>query len=486
LSSLKQKTVSGVSWSFIDSFAKHGITFIFGIILARLITPREFGLIGMTTVFVAFLQPFVTSGLPNALIRKIDCKQEDYSTVFYYNLVISVLVYLILFLSAGAISNFFDEPRLKLIIRVSSLNIIINSFSVVQNVILVKRIDFKLLTKITIISVGGAGIVGITMAYRGFGVWSLVAKHLTIGIITTLLLWIWNKWRPSMVFSWKSFKELFSFGSKMLASVLLNTGHQHIYSLVIGKYFSASDLGFYTRAQNFKKLPSQNINGVVQRVTYPVLSSLQEDIPRLKAAYQKLIKSTMFITFILMMGMAAVARPMIITLIGDQWLPSVIYLQLLCFVGMWYPLHSINLNMLQVQGRSDLFLKLEIIKKILAVPAIMIGILLGIEAMIIAMIFNSLVAFFLNSFYSGKLIGYSSFDQLKDILPSLLFALGIGSIVFIIGTLLPTADYLTLIIQLAIATLLFFAGSEILNFKDYLYLKQIVTDQFSRKFNGKR
>ncbi|MBW6516737.1 MAG: lipopolysaccharide biosynthesis protein [Candidatus Cloacimonetes bacterium] len=480
--SLKDKTVSGLTWSFIDNFAKHGVQFIFGIILARLLTPREFGLIGMTTFFVAFLQPFVISGLPHALIRKSKCTQEDYSTVFYYNFVVSIVVYAILFLSAGVISNFFDEPKLKLIIRVSSLGIIISSVSIVQGVILSKRIDFKLLTKISIISALGAGIIGVVMAYRGFGVWSLVAKHLMIALITTLLLWIWNKWRPSLVFSWQSFKEMFSFGSKLLASSLLDTIHRHIYLLVIGKYFSAEELGYYTRATQFKKLPSENITRVVQRVSYPVLASIQEDIPRLKASYQKLIRSTMFITFVSMIGMAAVAKPMVLTLIGEQWLPSVIYLQLLCFVGMSYPLQAINLNMLQVQGRSDLFLKLEIIKKLLVIPTIFVGIFLGIKIMIGLMFFNTLIAFFINSKWSGKFIGYSSLDQLKDIFPSFLVAISMGLPVFMAGQFLRTSPLVTLTFQILLGAVLTLGLTEIFRMKDYLLIKTIVMEKIFKKF----
>ena len=475
---LKDKTISGLLWSFIDNFSKQGITFVVGIILARLLTPREFGLIGMTTIFIAISQSFVDSGFSQALIRKKDCTQTDYSTVFYFNLVMAILLYAILYFSSGAISRFFDEPQLKMIIQVLGLGLIVNAFTIIQRTRLTKRIDFKLQTKISIIAVIGSGTLGIIMAYQGYGVWSLVTKTLAGFALTSLFLWIWNGWMPSLVFSKRSFREMFAFGSRLLASGLLDTGYRNIYLLIIGKYFSAAELGFFTRADQFKKLPSQNITSVIQRVSYPVLSSIQDDIPRLKAAYQKLIRSTMLITFVAMLSLAAIAEPLVITLIGEQWLPSVVYLQLLSFVGMLYPLHAINLNMLKVQGRSDLFLRLEIIKKMMAIPVIIIGITLGIKFMILGMIANSIIAYFLNSYYSGRFLSYSSLEQIKDILPSFLLAVAVGISIFTIGYFLPTSMPVKLLIQTGAGALLTFVLVELFNMKDYKYIKQIVQDKF--------
>ncbi|MFT6842893.1 MAG: teichuronic acid exporter, partial [Psychroserpens sp.] len=341
MSSLKQKTVSGLLWSFIDNFSKLGLTFVIGIILARLLDPREFGLIGMITIFIALSQSLVDSGFTQALIRKKDCTQADYSTVFYFNLFVGIILYTVLFFYAGAISRFFDEPQLLLIVQVVGLSIIVNAFTIVQRARLIKAINFKLQTKISIIASMSSGIIGIMMAYSGYGVWSLVFKTLLGFTITSLLLWIWNKWKPSFEFSRNSFKEMFSFGYKLLTSGLIDTAYRNIYLLVIGKYFSAAELGFYTRADQFSNLPSQNITSVIQRVSYPVLAEIQHDIPRLKTAYQKIIKSTMLITFVSMIILAVVAKPLVLTLIGEKWLPSVIYLQLLSFGGMLYPLHAI-------------------------------------------------------------------------------------------------------------------------------------------------
>jgi len=477
LTSLKQKTVSGLLWSFIDNFANLGLNFIIGIILARLLNPEEFGLIGMITIFISISKSFINSGFGSALIRKKNCSQHDYSTVFYFNLAVGIIFYFLLFFSSYAIGNFFNQPQLENILKVLGFLIIIESLTMIQRTILTKRVDFKLQARISVISSVVSGIIAILMAYRGFGVWSLVALQLSRQAITSFLLWLWNNWKPRLIFSMESFKELFSFGSKLLVSGLIDTTFRNIYYLVIGKFFSAQDLGFYTRAQAFSNFPSQNLNRIISRVSYPVLADIQDDIPRLRINYQKLIRSTMFITFTLMLGMAAVAKPMVLTLIGEKWLPSVVYLQLLCFVGMFYPLHSLNLNMLQVEGRSDLFLKLEIIKKVLAVPVIAVGIFWGIKIMIAGMIINSMIAYFLNSYWSGRLIGYSSWQQIKDILPSFSLALIMASIVYLAGYFLPFSDLLKLIIQIITGSIIIFVSSEILKFRDYFFIKNLALEK---------
>lgn len=479
--SLKQKTISGLIWSFIDQFANLGISFIVGVILARLLSPAEFGLIGMITIFIAVSQSFINSGFSSALIRKINCTNEDYSTVFFFNLAAGIIFVLILFFSSPLIADFFNEPTLKPIVRVLSLLLLIESLTIIQRTILTKRIDFKLQARISIISSSIAGVVAISMAYSGYGVWSLVFQQLLNQGLKSLLLWLWNHWRPVLIFSKASFKELFGFGSKLLVSGLIDTLYNNIYYLIIGKFFSAQELGYYTRADNFKNIPSQGLNGIIGRVSYPVLAGMQEDKSRLKRNYQTLIRSTMFITFVLMMGMAAAAEPMIITLIGEKWRPAIVYLQMLCFVGMLYPLHALNLNMLQVSGRSDLFLKLEIIKKILAVPIILIGIYWGIKIMIAAMMINTIIAYYLNSHWSGRFIGYSIKQQVTDILPSFGIALTMGFLLFITGLLLPFNYLWKFIIEVFAGTLFILIFCELTKFRDYIYIKEIVFEKLFKK-----
>ena len=273
--SLKQKTIHGLTWSFIDNFAQKGITFVIGIILARLLSPSEFGLIGMITIFVAISSSFINSGFGSALIRKKDCTDTDLSTVFYYNLVVGVLFFLILLVSAPVISRFFNEPQLKSLVQVLAIILVIDFLTLIQTTILTKRVDFKLQTKISVISSIFSGIIGITMAFKGFGVWSLVVKQLSQHLANSVLLWLLNRWRPLFVFSKQSFKELFSFGYKLMISGLINAIYRNVYYMIIGKYFSAQELGYYTRANNFKNLPSSNINGIISRVSYPVLAQLQ-------------------------------------------------------------------------------------------------------------------------------------------------------------------------------------------------------------------
>lgn len=468
-------------WSFVDGFVNQGFQFIVGIILARLLSPREFGLIGMLAIFIAISQSFIDCGFSNALIRKANCTQNDYSTIFYFNVSVAIFFYIMLFTFSAAIATFFDEPQLKSLIQVLSLSLIVNSFSLIQRTILTKEINFKLQTLVSMVASIGSGVIAITLALAGYGVWSLVALTLSKAVLNSLFLWLWNKWKPAWVFSGESFNELFSFGSKLLVSGLIDTAYRNIYYLIIGKYFSAVELGYYTKADQFRALPSQNLNDIVGRVSYPVLASIRDDVPKLKIAYQKIIRSTMLITFVLMLGLAAVAKPMIVTLIGEKWLPAVIYLQLLCLVGMFYPLHALNLNMLQVQGRSDLFLRLEIIKKALAVPTIFIGILFGIKTMIIGMLALSLIAYYLNSYWSGRFINYSTWEQVKDISPSFILGSVVALCVFIAGYLLHVSNPLKLIIQLVLGGVLAIGISQILHMNDFLFIKKTVLEQLTVK-----
>jgi O-antigen/teichoic acid export membrane protein len=486
MNSLKQKTVSGLLWSIIDNLAKYGLQFIVGIILARLLSPTEFGLVGMITIFISISNSLVDSGFSQALIRKNNAEAKDFSTVFIFNLAFSIIVFCLLFLSANAIGSFFEQPKLVLLVRVFAINIIINAFALVQRTKLTKDLDFKTQTKISLLSGSISGLLAIVLAYNGAGVWSLVAKTTIFNILTVLLLWYLSKWKPQLVFSSQSFKELFSFGSKMVAAGLLDTLYRNVYYVVIGKYFTPAELGFYTRAEQFNNLPSSNLTTVIQRVSYPALSQLQDDKVRLKQGYKKVITSTMFVSFISMLGMAAIAEPMILTLIGEKWEQSIAYLQLLCFVGMLYPLHGINLNMLKVQGRSDLFLKLEIIKKLIAIPTIVIGIFWGIKIIIIGMIVNSIIAYFLNSYWSGKLINYSMREQILDITPSFLLAIIMAIIVYFIGSLLPFSNFYILIIQIITGGIIVFSFCELTKMNAYIYIKDTVKSKLKNSRNGER
>ena len=420
--SLKDKTVKGVGWSAIDNVAGYAVTFVVGIILARLLSPEDYGLLGLIGIFTAICGSFINAGFGSALIRKKDATEDDYNTVFIYNLAMSVLLYGVMFLCAPLIADFFERQELIALTRVSSLEMIIGSLAMVQRTRLTKRIDFRTQTKITIISGIVRSIIGITTAFIGWGVWALVAQGLTATTISTLLLWYFNRWMPRLKFSTTSFRELFGFGSKLLASSLIDTIWRELYQVIIGKFYAPATLGQYTRATMFSSLFSSNITNIIQRVSYPVLSEIQDEKARLKDGYQRIIRTTMLITLCCMLMLAAIAKPMIIVLIGEKWTQAAYFLQIVCFSAMLYPLHAINLNMLQVQGRSDLFLKLEIIKKIIAVGPLLMGIFISIYWMLIGSVFTGLIAYYLNAYYSGPFLRYSIWNQIKDILPSFLIA----------------------------------------------------------------
>jgi len=477
--SLKTKTIKGASWSFADNIAGLGIAFIVGIILARILTPKEFGLIGIISIFIAVFNSIVDSGFSNALIRKNDANPIDYSTAFIFNLFLSVFLFLGLFFLAPFVGTYFKDPQLVPLTRAMSVIVLINAFALVQRTLLVKKIDFKTQTKISVIASLSSGIIGIGMALTGFGVWSLVAQQISRQLLNTIFLWVFNKWLPKLEFSIKSFKELFGFGWKLLVSGLINTIWNEIYLVVIGKVYSTSTLGQYTRAKQFTDIFSSNLTGIVQRVSYPVLSSIQDEQDRLKQAYKKVIKTTMFMSFVLTLGLAAIAKPMVLVLIGEKWLPSVEFLQIICFSAMLYPLHAINLNLLQVKGRSDLFLILEILKKTIAIAPILLGIFVGINAMLWCSVFISFLSLYLNAYYSGRDLNYGIIEQIKDIFPSFLIAFFMAAIVWPIS-FINISPFILLPTQILIGFVVIFAIGEKTKLNEYIELKEIIISTINK------
>lgn len=455
--SLKGKMMIGLFWSFTDLMANHGIQFIIQIILARILLPEHFGIIGMIVVFIAVSESIVDSGFTQALIRDQQTSQADYSTVFYFNMMIAVVMYCILFISAPMISVFFEEPKLINIIRILSLVLIINSLGIVQKVILVKKVDFKTITKVSVIAVFTSGSVTITLAILGFGVWSLVMNIIIMQLVQTLFFWLFNKWVPSFTFNIQSFKKFFKFGNKLLISGLIDTFYNNLYFLIIGRLYSTTQLGFYTNAIKVRDLASQSIAAALQRVSYPILSGIQDDEGRLRSSFRKIIKMSAFINFPLLVGLAAIAMPLFSLLLGEKWMPSVIYFQLLCLAGMLYPLHAINLNILQVKGRSDLFLLIEVIKKSLLTILIILSLVfnLGIIGLICSAVLNSYISLFINTFFSAKEIAYSAKSQMKDLLPAYIISLIMGGIVYIVGNLLLVGNFLLLVYQVILGVLLY-------------------------------
>lgn len=464
--SLKKKTVKGTLWSTVERFSVQGIMFVVMIIMARILTPADYGLVGMLTIFIAISQSLIDSGFSQALIRKQDRSEIDNSTVFYFNIGVGIILYIILFLLAPLIAKFYNEPLLIPITRTIGLSLILNSLVVVQRAMLTVQLDFKTQAKASLSGAIISGVIGIWMAYSGFGVWAIVWQQISNFAVITALLWILSKWKPIWAYSWKSFNELFSFGSKLLASGLLDTMYRNIYLIVIGKVFKASDLGYYTRANQFADFASSNITGIFQRVTYPVLCTIQEDDKRLAEVYRKLLKTSAFVIFPLMLGLAAVASPMVITILTEKWLYSAVLIQILCFSQMWFPVHSINLNLLQVKGRSDLFLRLEIIKKIIGVVILCVTLPFGLIALCWGMVANSMITLIINTHYTGKLIHLGFIAQIRDLLPILILSSVMALTVFLTVTFIPMPTEIALAVGILEGLILYVALAKIFHFKE--------------------
>jgi O-antigen/teichoic acid export membrane protein len=475
--SLKNKTAKGVLWSALERFSVQGVMFIVMIVMARMLSPKDYGLVGMLTVFISVAQSLIDSGFSQALIRKQDRTEIDNSTVFYFNIVVGFIIYIILFVCAPFIADFYDEPQLVLITRAIGLSVIFNSLAVVQRALLTIAIDFRTQAKASLIAAIISGIVGVSMAYCGFGVWSIVAQQLTNLGLNTILLWIFSKWSPRLLYSWRSFRELFSFGSKLLASGLLDSLYRNIYLIVIGKFFKASDLGYYTRAQQFGDFPSSNLTGILQRVTYPVLCTIQDDDERLATVYRRFLKISAFVIFPLMTGLAAVAKPTILFFLKEQWLFTATLLQILCFSMMWYPIHAINLNLLQVKGRSDLFLKLEIWKKILGVVVLCATLPFGLIAMCFGGIASSLIALVINTYYTGKLINVGFFKQMRDLMPTLILSLAVGATVYVTINTLKISPIFQLIVGVIEGIVIYIVAAKIFKFSEFKELIDIIKNR---------
>ncbi|MHA1381946.1 MAG: lipopolysaccharide biosynthesis protein [Candidatus Helarchaeota archaeon] len=463
--SLKTQAVNGIIWNSVERVGNRAAQFVVTVILARLLLPRHFGLIGMIIIFIEISQTFLDAGFGQALIQKKETTKTDYSTVFYFNIGIGIILYFIIFLSAPLIASFYKESMLIPIVRVLGISIIINSLSLIQNTILIKKVDFKTLAKINISSAVFAGIISIFMALKGLGVWSLVAQLLISRFVILLLLWFSTKWIPILKFSKDSFMKLFSFGSKLLISRLLSIVFRDIYLVVIGKAFTTETLGYYTQAYKLQQYSSQIIGSVFQKVTFPVFSKIQDENIRLKRGFKKTLQGIAFINFPLMLGLIAIANPLILVLFGKKWLPAVPFFQLLCIVGFLYPIQAMNLNIIKVKGRSDLFLKLEVLKIIIISLAIVVSFPFGIIALIIGQVITSFIAFYINSYYSGLFIKYGIKEQLLDLKPSAFSSIFMAISTWFLGFLIKFNVFVKLPIQIIFAVFMYLLLSKLFNFE---------------------
>ena len=477
--SLKDKTVKGTIWSGIDNIVQFGVSFLVSIVLARLLSPDDYGLIGIITIFTAVCNVIINGGFTTALIRKKDATEDDCNTAFIVNFVMSILLYAVVFFCSPLIADFFHREELVALTQVSSFGMLIGALAIVQHARLTKRIDFKTQAKITLWASVFSGVVGISMAVIGFGVWALVGQTLSSQLFRTVLLWFYNKWIPKLKFSKTSFRDLFGFGWKIMLSSIIDTVWKELYQVVVGKFYSPSTLGQYTRAQQFSRLFSINLTSVVQRVTFPVLSNIQDDKERMLSAYRRMIKVTMFVTAIGMFFLAAISEPLLYCLIGPKWHDAATYLPLICISGSLYPLHAINLNMLQVQGRSDLFLGLEIIKKIIGIAPLVVCIFYGILPMLYVNLITGIICYFLNSYFSGKLIGYTSWMQLKDVAPSYGLATLIAISVYFLKYL-PIKNWIILPIQVVLGVCIFFLLCIKTRIQEYKEMIEILNPYLNR------
>lgn len=414
---------SGVKWASIGHFSSQGISFVLGLILARLLLPADYGILGMLGVFTAFAGSFVDCGFGSALIRKLNRTEADCSTIFYYNLGASILVYVILYCSAPFIAGFYDQPLLTNVVRIACLTLPIGALCSVHSNLLYCQLRFKDVAIGNISAAFFSGCIGLFLAYKGYGVWALVCQGIVASLVSCCYLWKISGWRPLWIFSVSSFRELFGYGSKLMLSGWLNTIYAQLSPLIIGRFYSSSDLGYYTRAQSYAYFPSSNIMGILQQVVFPVLSRLQDEDKQLIVVYRKYIKVCAAFIFCGMFILVALSKPLVIFFLTDKWLPCVPIMMLLCFSFMFSFVNTINLSLLQVKGRSDLFLRLEIAKKTISILMILLSAPRGIMAICWSIVVYTQIAIFINTYYTGRLFHLGYREQLTDFLPYFVLAL---------------------------------------------------------------
>ncbi|MBQ0069649.1 MAG: lipopolysaccharide biosynthesis protein [Bacteroidales bacterium] len=475
---LKNKTVNGVIWSFVERFSVQGVVFVLDLIIARLIGPDNYGLIAMLAIFMSVSQVFIDGGFSSALIQRKERSEADYSTVFYINIVISLITYALLFFAAPYIADFYNQPILAPITRVYSLNLVINSLVAVNKTKLTIDVDFKTQSKISFYSAGLSGIVGVTLAFLGYGVWSLVVQALVLAGLNVLLSFYYVRWFPRERFSTDSFKKLFSFGSKLLVANIISALYAKAYDMVIGKKYDKASLGLFSRADKFNQFASSNISGVLQRVSFPVLSSIQDDDERLKRAYKKYMQLSALIVFPLILGMCGIARPMIEVLLGQEWMGCVTMLQILAFAYLWDCVVMVNLNLIYVKGHSDYVLKLEIVKKTIAFIILAVSLFFDLTVICCGRVLYSIIAFYLNTYYTKKLLNYGFFAQLKELSPILFMALVVTAIGLTFSALISNA-YLALVASLILCPITYVGMCHILKVEAYYELLGIIKTKLS-------
>lgn len=468
-------------WSGIGRIGTVGISFISNMVLARLLMPADFGCIGMLYVFIAISGIFISGGLGQALIQKKNPTHIDYTTVFYWNLAMSLVFYLILFFSAPAIAHFYKIPLLKDVLRVQSIVLFIQSFSIVQANQLQKQLRFKELSTRNIVSALAGMVIAIIMAFCGCGVWSLVASALLSATVSVILLWKMSTWRPTWEFSFQSLKELFSFGGLMLLSNLVETIYTNIQSLIIGRWYTAKDLGYYSQAKKLEEVPTNSLSAIVNEVSFPIFSALQDDKKALLTGVRKNIKAITYLNFPLMVLMIVIAHPLINLLYGPKWSTSAPYFQILCISSMIYTLNTLNTNVIKSLGRSGIYLIVQLSKRLIGIGLIIAGIkLYGIYGLLWALTSVGYISFFINAGINGKLIQYGIFKQIKDIGLCYLVAAAVGVITYYIGTLIPAHAYIVMAVQIIVYAVLYWGASILFKFEGYKTYMDIIKSKLKK------
>lgn len=471
---LKYQTKKGLYWKFAEQFSNYGIQFIIGIFMARMLSPEDYGLTALPAVFMAISGIFVSGGFGTALVRKPDLKEEDLSTAFYYSMAVGFFCYVLLFIAAPWIADFYNAPVLTSLMRVTAISFLYSPLGTVQGVLLQKRLDFKTPTKVSVVCRILSGVIGIVMAYTGYGVWALVISGLVSGMVGMLItLWV-VRWFPKTGWSKESFSYLWGFGNKLMGAWLIGTVYENIAPVIIGKYFSPAQLGEFNRAQGYAKMPSQNVTGTLQSVTFPVLSQIQDDNERLARSYRKMLRVSAFIVFPLMMMLAALARPLVLALITEKWEACIVLLQIMCLSMMWYPIHAINLNLLEVKGRSDLFFRLEIIKRGVGLLILIATLPLGLVAFCWGGVAGSLISLIINTYYTGKIIHVGYVRQMKDLAHILLLSFMMYGVVWGVLQFIPNL-WLQIVMGGAIGAVFYLGGAILFKFSELEEVKYLLS-----------
>jgi O-antigen/teichoic acid export membrane protein len=446
-----------------------GIQFIVQVILARLLLPEDFGAIAIITVFISLAQVFVQSGFNTALVQNKEANEVDFSSVFYLSLAVAAILYVIIYFSAPYIANFYEQPILTSALRVLSITLFIGAFNSIQNAFVARNMLFKRLFVSSLGAIIISGAIGIITAYNGLGVWALVAQQLSNQLSISIILWFTVKWRPQLVFSFRRVKTLFEYGSKLLVSSLIDTFYRDLRTLIIGRMYTPEMLGFYNRGQQFPNVIVTNIDGSIQSVMLPVFSAEQDNIKRVKGMMRRAIVTSSFLIFPMMIGMAVVAEPLVEIVLTDKWLPAVPFLQIFCITYSLIPIHTANLQAIKAMGRSDIFLRLEIIKKVIGLIVLVTSLPFGVYAIALGQVFSGIISSFINAYPNKQLLEYSYKEQWVDIIPSLLIAIAMGAIVYSINYLEIVAWKL-LILQVCVGAVIYFSLAKIFKLESLSYL----------------